>query len=215
MSLYDDLGVSPDATPEQLSAAYRAAAKKHHPDTGGDPEAFAKVGHAIAILRDPKRRAEYDRSGQEDFTDNHPDAEARSYLMGEFSQHWGAFLNAQISDWINIADMVRSGLDKKKRNQSDELVKARLLAARSKGARARLVHKGSGPDLIAAMLDQQEQMLSKTIIEMEQAVSALERACDLAKDWDWKTDPHPFGSAGNDQGLYRGHFFQFQTGGHL
>jgi hypothetical protein len=57
------------------------------------------------------------------------------------------------------------------------------------------------------MLDQQEQMLSKTIIEMEQAVSALERACDLAKDWDWKTDPHPFGSAGNDQGLYRGHFF--------
>jgi curved DNA-binding protein CbpA len=113
MSLYDDLGVSPDATPEQLSAAYRAAAKKHHPDAGGDPEAFAKVGHAIAILRDPKRRAEYDRSGQEDFTDNHPDAEARSYLMGEFSQHWGAFLNAQISDWINIADMVRSGLTRR------------------------------------------------------------------------------------------------------
>jgi hypothetical protein len=55
--------------------------------------------------------------------------------MGELPA-LGAFLNAQISDWINIADMVRSGLDKKKRNQSDELVKARFLAARSKGAGA-------------------------------------------------------------------------------
>lgn len=58
---YDVLGVDASSSLEQLRHAYRAAAKTSHPDTGGSPEAFARVQHAWEQLRDPQRRAAYDR----------------------------------------------------------------------------------------------------------------------------------------------------------
>lgn len=56
------LGVSPDATPDEIRRAYRALARQHHPDATGRAEsnqAFAKISQAyeqlLAASRDPKR----------------------------------------------------------------------------------------------------------------------------------------------------------------
>ena len=57
---YDALGLRRDATPAQVRAAYRAAARTHHPDKGGDARAFAAVRAAFETLGDPARRAAYD-----------------------------------------------------------------------------------------------------------------------------------------------------------
>jgi curved DNA-binding protein CbpA len=63
---YDLLGVRPDADDEALRKAYHKAAKAHHPDlNAGDPDAtrrFGQIATAIEILRNPERRAAYDRS---------------------------------------------------------------------------------------------------------------------------------------------------------
>lgn len=65
-TLYDVLGVRPDADDEALVRAYRKAAKAHHPDLNvGDPDAvrrFEQIATAIKILRNPESRAAYDRS---------------------------------------------------------------------------------------------------------------------------------------------------------
>lgn len=63
--LYAILGVSPDATPDEIKRAYRRKARELHPDTGGDEEAFKEVQHAYHVLSDPDRRARYDRFGDE------------------------------------------------------------------------------------------------------------------------------------------------------
>ncbi len=62
--LYAILGVAPDASQTQISHAYRRLARAHHPDIHPDPDSAALVAAAAAyaILRDPSRRAAYDRS---------------------------------------------------------------------------------------------------------------------------------------------------------
>ncbi|MBV8921934.1 J domain-containing protein [Bradyrhizobium sp.] len=64
-TLYESLGVSPDASDEALKAAYRKLAKIHHPDHNpNDPDAarrFRQVAAAVAILGDANRRAAYNQ----------------------------------------------------------------------------------------------------------------------------------------------------------
>ena len=61
---YQILGIGNDATPEQIKDAYRAAAKKYHPDVVGnsDPDAnkFRDVMEAYAVLSVVQSRANYD-----------------------------------------------------------------------------------------------------------------------------------------------------------
>ena len=71
--LYAILGVSPNAEIDELTSAYRRRLRQLHPDTHDQhcvPEnlgdsaqpSLAQVLHAYAVLRDPPRRAAYDRS---------------------------------------------------------------------------------------------------------------------------------------------------------
>lgn len=60
---YEILGVPRDADADELKKAYRRLAAKHHPDKGGDAETFKEVKEAYETLKDPKKRAFYDRHG--------------------------------------------------------------------------------------------------------------------------------------------------------
>ncbi len=62
---YEVLGVSRDASLDEIKKAYRKLAHKYHPDKGGgDEEKFKEVNEAYQILSDPKKKAQFDRFGQ-------------------------------------------------------------------------------------------------------------------------------------------------------
>ena len=65
---YDRLGVSRDASGDDIKKAYRKVALKHHPDRKQAQEAearFKEVTEAYEVLRDPEKRSRYDRYGVE------------------------------------------------------------------------------------------------------------------------------------------------------
>lgn len=62
---YKVLGVSKDATKEEIKKAYRKLAHKYHPDKkGGDEARFKEVNEAYQILSDDAKKSQYDRFGR-------------------------------------------------------------------------------------------------------------------------------------------------------
>src|SRR5579864_4256774 len=64
---YEVLGVSRSASGDDIKRAYRALARKHHPDVAhnkADAELrFKEINEAYEVLSDPNKRAQYDRFG--------------------------------------------------------------------------------------------------------------------------------------------------------
>ncbi len=63
---YKILGVSRDATQDEIKRAYRKLARKYHPDVSKAPDAeerFKELGEAYEVLKDPEKRAAYDQLG--------------------------------------------------------------------------------------------------------------------------------------------------------
>ncbi len=93
---YEILGVSRDASLEDIKKAYRRLALKYHPDRNpGDKEAeekFKEISEAYAVLSDPQKRAQYDRFG-------HAGMEEMGFRgFTDFSEIFASDIFAEFSD---------------------------------------------------------------------------------------------------------------------
>ena len=93
--LYEILGVSKTATQDEIKSAYRAAAKKWHPDKFFNAseaekkeadEKIKEINYAYSVLSDEKKRANYDQYGSEDGPQGGFDG-----FSGGFSGGFGGF----------------------------------------------------------------------------------------------------------------------------
>lgn len=115
---YRTLQVREDACPEVISAAYRALAKKRHPDASPYPQAtqwMRALNEAHETLSDPVRRAQYDARRASD----------RPTLLMPWGKHAGT----------PVADLPRSYLAWLVNNVDNAEVRAAAEQALGRGGR--------------------------------------------------------------------------------
>ncbi len=104
---YKIMGLESSASAEEIKRAYRKLARKFHPDVSKEVNAEAKfkeLGEAYEVLKDPKKRAQYDKYGQYwkeqgQRPQQDPRADARSYRSDETMHHgFEDFINSIFRD---------------------------------------------------------------------------------------------------------------------
>ena len=99
---YEVLGVSKDASLNDIKLAFRRLAKKYHPDVNKAPDAkekFQEVQEAYEVLSDENKRASYDKYGHAAFDNN----------MGSGASGFGGFSDMADMDLNDILDKVFGG----------------------------------------------------------------------------------------------------------
>lgn len=174
--LYAILGVAKTASKAAIKKAFRALAKKHHPDAGGDPARFDEISKAHTILTDDVKRARYDETGDTKEPEDTITPRAINMLIAVF----GSIMNEPDVLTRDPLPFMRSAMaDMKKdavsvsehtRKQMDHLIKVK----------ARFTMKSdAGPDVIGGFIDQNLASLEQKMAVMNDQLVVSDKAISM------------------------------------
>lgn len=109
---YQILGVSKNATKEEIKKAYKKLAMQYHPDRAPDEkkkeyeEKFKEMSEAAAVLSDEKKRQQYDQFGSESFSGT---AGGAGFEGFDFSDIMSQFRSGTFGDFDDIFDHIFGG----------------------------------------------------------------------------------------------------------
>ncbi len=95
---YDILGVSKNASQDEIKKAFRKQAHQHHPDKGGSEEKFKELNEAYQVLSNADKRKQYDQFGS-NFQHGQAGPGAGGFYAG---QNAGAGMNFDFDDLGDI-----------------------------------------------------------------------------------------------------------------
>jgi len=184
MNPYEELGVKKDATRDQIRRAYRHKAAKHHPDKGGDTEAFKIIAEAYRTLANDKNRKRYDETGE---TSTGP----RQYSQAK-----------QLVCKMFLDKMRQSGFEKKNHFRSVQLELLQTIDADYEVLRTlnetkasfkyMLEHTIADSDM-SEMLDENFKRLEREVSNCQAHIKLIEEALTYANkcSYDGSTDEKP------------------------
>jgi curved DNA-binding protein CbpA len=186
---YEVLGLEPDATPEEINAAYRAASKSTHPDGGGSTEEFTRVKGAAMVLLDPDRRKRFDETGTID--EGKPDnslAEVMEAIANFFissidvSDQFGA---PQLAD-LNLVEAATTHFKNQVHGAKQHIQKVESKIKKFERALKRLKSKRQD-DIVGNMLNHHVSSMRGLITSTQAQIKQFEMAVEILNDYEFES----------------------------
>jgi curved DNA-binding protein CbpA len=192
-SLYDELGVEPEAAAPEIDKAYRQKARKVHPDTGGSDTAFHALSHAYEVLSDPERRKAYDATGYEGelISEN-----IAARAMERIHELVASVLDSDIPfESIDLVAAIRDTLTKQKAEIAAGVKKLERQAKRAEAMASRFRrdsgHKNSGDNFIRGLLERRAAETRQNAEKTRQEEAVFVKAIELLADYSFEHEKAP------------------------
>lgn len=198
--LYAHLGVPSTADRAAIRRAYRARARRDHPDAGGSPKSFALTKLAVDILSDEARRARYDATG--DMAEQAPDnahaqiLEVVAALIGQTLQNCTQ-KNVSPTSFDFTAELHSLALKSieqfRKERVGIEVMRTKLekLLGRftKKRKKANNPPAKDEPNIIEAILQGQLVSVAQALSQVDAKISRFTSAAEIIAEYDFRADP--------------------------
>ena len=166
--LYAALGIPPDADADTIKRAYRNAARKAHPDAGGDRKRFDLIILARDTLTDDARRARYDETGEigEKPVDNHQSGVMSMLSAGLDAALSKLYQKAQPPIQSDMPGLVKAEMAELRRKWNGERTELRKAIVITRELLGRWSAKGdnvTSGDLLQVQTDLQKWTLTTNI----------------------------------------------------
>ena len=178
MNLYQELELQPNCSQEDIKRQYRTLAHQHHPDRGGDAERFKRISIAYEVLSDTVRRAEYDRTGQFDQTQNIRGSAIER--LGNMINHYVPDLNADAEDLIG---KMRMDIHQALNQLANNVEHARRQLNNAHRTHKKLWVKSSGENFLKGFVENLIARREKEIIDLERQRSTLTLMLEILDDY--------------------------------
>lgn len=182
---YEELGVQPDATDEEIRAAYRRKAKGAHPDRpGGDAGKMAQANRAYETLISPDRRLTYDRTGE----DRPPPIDRRAQDL--VTSNVLAWMGSDDTSGDLVADVTKHFAQQQK-DLLKKVVEGTAFAAKLRKRVSKLKYRGKGADLVRFAVIQKIRETKQLIEKLKDQADVFDRAKELLRTYEYEVEVPP------------------------
>lgn len=192
---YEQLGVERNATPAEITKAYRRKAILVHPDRNPDDEhaktKFQLLQEAYEILRDPTRRAKYDASG--DGSKDNLQARATALLVGLIERVVTDACNAAVAGQsLNIVASLRSQIHASTREVEGHQISVNSHLPRVRKLLKRTRRKNGEGSLIEDALNAQIQKAEDALVTQKNTLDAYREMLRMLEEYEDVADKGDF-----------------------
>jgi len=178
--LYDQLDVAPDATDEEIKAAYKKKSSKLHPDKqNGDESKFKEMKLAYEVLKDPDSREYYDKHGDVKGNQPNPEQQAISKIL--------SYVNA----WLlsgnpnsDLIEFVKNKLLNENLSIAGHIEKATESKKKIEKIKDRITCKKD--NFILGFFNANIRDINKHIKSGEEQIDVLVNAIEMMDDFSWE-----------------------------
>lgn len=178
------MGISPQATAQEIKRAYQLKAQLFHPDKGGHPDDFNLIRSAYEILKHIDRRAAYDATGDDLYAD---EGEIIKKAQGELSGLFSTVVD-HMDPMNDLTDLIKTILIKNIQSIEEDQKKHKQSIKKMEKINKRIKKKSQDQfNMFKEVLVNKIKVSRMNIITLENNLRMTKRMLEFLDDYEYDT----------------------------